>query len=402
MLPMAMSMMIKPIFIVIVLLFDAVLWGIWFGGLWNYRSAFATRLTDSYIHISMSFAMPLIISSIIFIFTVIKSELIRLHRVKLFKISIAISRFLYLLTSMLIYLRVFDNIGLLYISSAIVAIAYALGSLAGIAWTDYVADNIPDKWKSRYIALDNMLSTIGALIGVAIAGVILISDIGIHGYGKLFLVVSTLFLIDIPLIMLVKEFSESYTKVSWTNSLLYEKSSLVFYIAIVLLYISLNLSASLIAPYIMYKLNGDEVWITMINGASFIASLVSPLIWGEILRKTSSLTLARIAISLTIVSNSIFPYLKSLDLQIVRSFIAGAGAIGIWISLFSHIIRDVDAEHRIQHSSKIYLIQNIVPAIAVNIGGFLAEIIENLEIIFLLSLIGLITIPMIKMYQKQR
>ncbi|MEM1646694.1 MAG: hypothetical protein QXL96_12780, partial [Ignisphaera sp.] len=73
----------------------------------------------------------------------------------------------------------------------------------------------------------------------------------------------------------------------------------------------------------------------------------------------------------------------------------------IWISIFGHIIRDTNPEHRIQHSSTIYMIQSFIPAIAMNVGGALADIIHAPEIIFLLSLIGLAALPMIKNAQEQ-
>ncbi|MEM1646347.1 MAG: hypothetical protein QXL96_10905 [Ignisphaera sp.] len=394
-------MRITPSTVIAILLTDAILWGIWFGGLWSYRSAFASRLTDSYLHISMSTAMPLALSSITYLSAMYKPTFFRVNRVKLFKLSILLSRVIYFLSSIAVYLNIFSGLELLYIFSVGISIAYSIGTIAGIAWTDYVADNVPDTWKPRYIALDSTLSTVGALIGTAIAGTLFVKDSHILTYGKLFLIISAIFLIDTPMIMLIKEFKDTKKDVLKPAKYSFLKRSSIFYVSIVLLYTAINLPYPLIAPYIIRRIGGNEIWITMMNGASLIASLATPLIWGEILRKLPSLTLARVAIVIAIASSATLPYLKSLELQIIRAFIAGAGGIGIWISIFGHIIRDTNPEHRIQHSSTIYMIQSFIPAIAMNVGGALADIIHAPEIIFLLSLIGLAALPMIKNAQEQ-
>lgn len=394
---------ITPLHVVIILLIDSVLWGIWLGGLWSYRFAFASRLTNSYIHISISSAMPLIATLFTYTATIINHNFVRKYRVKLLKLSILTSRLMYLLASLVIYLNFFNSIKLLYIFSILLSLGYCISSVAGIAWTDYIADNLYDNWKPRYIALDTILSTLGALAGVSIAGVMFIEGNSVTIYGKLFLVISTIFLIDMPLIMLIKDFKEVKIHVEIHKRIdnISRKSIAIFYIATILLYIAINLSASLITPYIIYELNGNEMWITIINGASFIASLVTPIIWSEMLKKISSLTLLRIAITISIISIISFPHLKTLELQTIRSFIAGVGGIGIWMSIFNHMVRDVDDRYRVQHSSIIFLLQNIVPAIAMNVGGFIAEVFNSVELIFMLSTIAFAALPLTKFYERK-
>lgn len=394
---------ITPLHVVIILLIDSVLWGIWLGGLWSYRFAFASRLTNSYIHISISSAMPLIATLFTYTATIINHNFVRKYRVKLLKLSILTSRLMYLLASLVIYLNFFNSIKLLYIFSILLSLGYCISSVAGIAWTDYIADNLYDSWKPRYIALDTILSTLGALAGVSIAGVMFIEGNSVTIYGKLFLVISTIFLIDMPLIMLIKDFKEVKIHVEIHKRIdnISRKSIAIFYIATILLYIAINLSASLITPYIIYELNGNEMWITIINGASFIASLVTPIIWSEMLKKISSLTLLRIAITISIISIISFPHLKTLELQTIRSFIAGVGGIGIWMSIFNHMVRDVDDRYRVQHSSIIFLLQNIVPAIAMNVGGFIAEVFNSVELIFMLSTIAFAALPLTKFYERK-
>ncbi|MEM4041041.1 MAG: hypothetical protein QXM83_04380, partial [Ignisphaera sp.] len=228
-------------FVIAILLTDAILWGIWFGGLWSYRSAFASRLTESYIHVSISFAMPLALSSITYVIAIARQDFIRRCRVEFFKISILLSRVLYVLSSLIIYVNIFSGLELLYLFSILFSIGYAISCLAGIAWTDYVADNIHDSWKPRYIALDTSLSTVGSLIGTLIAGMLFLENVDVLMYGKLFLIISMLFLTDIPLILMLKELT-IHNQIRLQRRFFERKSPLILYIAIVILYISINFS----------------------------------------------------------------------------------------------------------------------------------------------------------------
>lgn len=384
--------------VLVVLLIDAMLWGVWFGGFWSYRPAFASRLVDSYLHISISTAMPLMSSTITYVIAIYNPTLFRRHRLTLFKLSALSARSLFLISSVIIYLNIFTCLELLYVFSIILSIAYGIGCITAITWTDYIADNIYESWKPRYIALDSTLSTIGALAGTAIAGAFFINENHVSAYAKLFLTISLIFIIDLPLIMTLKEVQTAQKQASLGTEYIQEKPSVMLYIAIMLLYIATNISLPLVAPYIIHKLGGNEVWLAMINSANFIASLITPILWGEALRRLHSLTLARVSVVITTLSNMIFPYLRSLELQVMRSFVYGVGSIGMWISFFSHIIRDVGREYRIQYSSTMYLIQSLVSAIAMTIGGVMAKIIHSPEAVFLLSAIAFIAIPLIKPY----
>lgn len=386
--------------IIAILLTDSIMWGIWFGGLWLYRSVFAARLTDSYIHIAVSTAMPLIAASIIYIMSSFYEDFIRRHRVILFKISIILSRIIYLVTSYTILTNVFYGLRLLYIISIGFTTANTISSLAGIAWADYIADNIPLNFKSKYIALDSILSTIGALIGTSIAGTILYETHSILSYGKLFMVISIIFLINIPfLIIFVKEFngfSIDVKHVDMQKSI--SRESIYFYLAIIVVYLSINLPTSIIPPYIIHRFGGDELWITLINGVSLTANLIAPMIWSIIIDSLGSLNTTKIAVTLAIITNVIFPYMSTLLLQIIRAFLAGASGIGIWVTLFSYLVKDVDSSHRISYIARVFTIQNLVPAIAMNLGGVLADVLAIPELVFLLSATGFIALALLKKY----
>ncbi len=387
--------------IIVVLLTDSIMWGIWFGGLWLYRPVFAARLTDSYTHIAVSTAMPLIAASITFIVSSFREDFIRRHRVVLFKTSIILSRVTYLVTSYIILTDVFYGLKLLYTVSAGFTTANAISSLAGIAWADYIADNIPPNFKSRYIALDSIFGTIGALIGTFIAGIMLYEAHSILSYGKLFIVISIILLANTPLLTIfVKEFGVFSTDVRHTYSQrsIHRESSRYFYLylAVIIIYLSINLPSSIIPPYIIHRFRGDEFWMVLINGVSQMASLVAPMMWSIAIELIGSLNATKIAVSLAIVANIVFPYMPTLHLQIVRAFLAGASGIGIWVTLFSYLVKDIDSVHRISHIARVFTIQSLVPAIAMNLGGALADILAIPELVFLLSAAGFIALALLK------
>lgn len=397
----AMSLDSHRLFIAVVLLIDSLLWGVWFGGFWSYRLAFASRLTSDYIHISVSYALPMFASSIAFLVAVKRHRFIRSHRIYLFKLSVVLSRILYIASAILVIANVFESLKLLYTTTLVLSMASGLGSIAGVAWTDYIADIIPENWKPRYVALDSLLGTAGALAGSALAGYIFVSETGITSYGKLFLVSSLIFSLDIPLIMMLGDSPYPLEARGRENRISNFKPGALLYAAIALLYLALNLPTSLTAPYIIYRLGGNELWITAMNISNFVASFLMPIALGEALKSVKPLTLARISIAVSAISTAVFPHLKSVELQTIRAFVAGASGIGIWMSILSHIIADVDPEYRIQHSSIIYLIQNIAPATATSIGGLLAETLKSPETVFYMSTISIASIPMIKVYGYQ-
>ncbi|MEM3998589.1 MAG: hypothetical protein QXM62_04320, partial [Ignisphaera sp.] len=283
-------------FLVVVLLIDSFLWGIWFGGLWSYRLAFASRLTDDYIQVSASYALPLFVSSISFLVALKRPGFFRLHRIALFKLSAALSRVLYMATAIVVLTNVLSSLKLLYATTALFSIASLFGNVAAIAWTDYIADNIPDDWKPRYIALDSLLGTLGALAGSIIAGYIFAFETGVRSYGRLFLLVSAIFLLDMPLIIMLKDIHKNVVQIDDVG-IRGSRPSPLFYIAIVVLYLALNLPTALTAPYIIYRLGGDELWITAINISNFVASILMPIAFSEVLRRVDPLSLAGISIA---------------------------------------------------------------------------------------------------------
>ncbi|MEM0005511.1 MAG: hypothetical protein QXJ22_01150 [Ignisphaera sp.] len=382
---------------VTILLTDSIMWGIWFGGMWSYRSVFAARLTDSYTHIAVSTAMPLAAASIIYIISSFYEDFIRRSRVVLFKIAIVISRAVYLLTSYTILSNLFDGLKLLYIVTVGFTIANSISSLAGIAWADYIADNIPPNFKSRYIALDSILGTVGALIGTSIAGVILYETHSILSYGKLFMVVSAILLTNIPfLTVFVKEFTNTLTEYANVQQSYSGKSAKHFYIAIIIVYLSINLPTSIMPPYIIHRFGGDEIWITLINGANLMASLLAPMMWSMVVESMGSLNATKVAVALAIIVNVLFPYMSTLHLQIIRGFLAGVAGIGIWVTLFNYLVKDVDAGRRISYIARVFTIQNLVPALAINLGGVLADMLSVPELVFMLSMVGFASLVLLK------
>jgi len=372
------------------------MWGIWFGGLWSYRAAFASRITNSYTHIAITTAMPLIAASAIYMFFSIHGNFIKRYRVSLFKIAIVLSRIIYLVTSYTILTNLFNDIKLLYITSIGFTIANVIGSIAGIAWADYIADNIPIKFKSRYIALDSTLGTLGALIGTFIAGLMLYELHGIENYGRLFITISIIFLIDVPLLIFIRELNKASIEYSEESSRFHSEPIGRFYIAIVIIYLAVNLTSSVIPPYIIYRFKGDEIWISIINGVNWIAGLATPILWSIAVDFIGSLNTTKIAVTLAIITNMIFPYMPSLYLQTIRAFLAGTAGVGIWITLFSYLIKDVDTSHRVSHIARVFTIQNLVPAIAMNLGGILADTLNAPEIVFILPVIGFISIALLR------
>ena len=342
----------------------------------------------------MLLVLPLVAAIIVYSIIALRHGIVRRYRVEMFKMSVLFSRLLYVAGGAIVYARVYDGVVLLYLFSLITSIAYSFGAIANVTWADYVADNLHDDWKPKYVALDSMISTAGALAGTAIAGAIFSSSsISIATYGKFFLVGGLIFLAGTPLIMLLRDIPRKEPEPQRARL---ERPSRGLYVAIALSYTAIYIPASLVAPYIKQRFGGDEMWITMINGADFLAALLTPPAWGALLRVLPSLAVARIAIAMSVVSIAAFPYIQRLDFQMVRAFVAGAGMIGLWMSLFSHMIRDVEPAQRIGHSSKVYLVWSALQAISISMGGILADVLQKPEVIFMLSAVGLLAIPLVK------
>ncbi|MEM3980922.1 MAG: hypothetical protein QXF79_06685 [Ignisphaera sp.] len=97
------------------------------------------------------------------------------------------------------------------------------------------------------------------MISTLIAGMLFLENINVSMYGKLFLIIPMLFLADITLILMLKEFTKTWNQIVLQGRFFERKSPLILYIAIVILCISINFSTSLVAPYVIYKLDGDEM-----------------------------------------------------------------------------------------------------------------------------------------------
>jgi MFS family permease len=391
-------MKLTPRIAVVILLNDAMLWGIWFSIYWNYnfRSALAFKLSSSYTYTSLSLALPLLTTFIVYTISALKHRFIKMYRLKIFKISVITSRSLYIVSSIILLRKVLDEVPLLIVFTILASIGFAIGTVAGIVWVDYVADNIYEDLKRKYIALDSAISTAGALIGTSIAGAVFVKEVpDVTTFGKLYLLSSLIFLLGVPLLSMLREFPE-IQKISSTSVNSREDPSPLFYLAIAIPYTAINLPIALIAPYVEQGFGGNELWLTAMNFAEYLAWLTTPFLWTYILKYLSSLSIARIAIAITITSLTVFPYLPRIELQVMRSFIFGTGMAGLWIGLFSHMVSGVDPSRRIQHTSTVYAVQNILQALSVSFGGMLADIIRLPEAVFSLPLIGLISIPIIK------
>ncbi|MEM4786387.1 MAG: hypothetical protein QXV28_00190, partial [Ignisphaera sp.] len=174
------------------------------------------------------------------------------------------------------------------------------------------------------------------------------------------------------------------------------KSAKHFYIAIIIVYLSINLPTSIMPPYIIHRFGGDEIWITLINGANLMASLLAPMMWSMVVESMGSLNATKVAVALAIIVNVLFPYMSTLHLQIIRGFLAGVAGIGIWVTLFNYLVKDVDAGRRISYIARVFTIQNLVPALAINLGGVLADMLSVPELVFMLSMVGFASLVLLK------
>jgi len=385
----------SPRKIVAILLIDSVLWGIWFGSIWLYRTALASRISTDYFDVNIVASLPMFSASLTYLVTLFTPRPIRRRRLYLFKMSISISRIIFLLTSLIIFFEVFSGKILVYVVSIGFSIANLISSIAGLAWADYIADNISLNFRSRYIALDSIMGTIGMFIGNSIAGVLLYASNSVRQYGLLFTLASLLFLSDLPLMLRLREIVNGYNDDIDRRSATELARDLVAFCAVVtIIYLSINFTSSIYVPYMLEKWNANELWLALMNTASTIASLLTPWAWTIAIYRIGSINTAKIAILISIVANIVFPFMSRLDLQIVRSFIAGAGGIGLWLTLFSYLVKDVDRGVRIQQTSLLFLIQNIVPAISMTIGSYIASTLWP-ELAFYLSAIGILSIVLI-------
>ncbi len=390
----------SPRKMIVVLLIDALLWGIWFGSIWFYRATLASRISPDYFDVNIVVSTPIYSASLVYLATLSIPRFIRSKRLYLFKISILISRIIFLIISLTIYFEIFSGRTLIYVISIGLSIANAITSIAAISWTDYISDNIPLDFRSKYLALDSIMGTLGMFIGNGIAGTLLYISNSVSQYGLLFTIASLIFLSDLPLMLILKEMNNDYNYdiVRRTIKRLIRELAMFCIIASII-YLSTNFASSIYVPYMMRKWNANESWLALMNIALTIAGFLTPWAWTMVIDMIGAINTAKIAISIAIITNIIFPFMPRLELQCIRSFIAGMGGVGLWLTLFSYLIKDVDRGIRIQQTSLLFLIQNIVPAISMTIGSYIAAILYP-ELAFFLSIIGVIAIALIDRIKK--
>ncbi len=386
----------SPKKMIVVLLIDALLWGIWFGSIWLYRAALASRISPDYFDVNLVVSTPMYSASLMYLIALFISEFIRSRRLYLLKISISTSRIVFLLISLIIYFEVFSDKTLIYVISIGLSIANFILSIAALSWTDYISDNIPVNFRSKYIALDSIMGTMGMFIGNSLAGILLYISNSVKQYGLLFTVSSLIFLSDLPLMLKLREIVNGYNDdIDRRTAIKLVRDLPVFrIIAIIIVYLSINFASSIYVPYMLEKWSADESWLALMNIASTIANFLMPWTWTIAIDRIGSINAAKIAISISITANIIFPFMSRLDLQVIRSFIAGTGAIGLWLTFFSYLVKDVDRRIRIQQTSLLFFIQNIVPAISMTIGSYIASMLWP-ELAFYLSIIGVLSIVLI-------
>jgi len=235
--------------IIIILLIDSILWGIWFGSVWFYRAALTSRISPDYFDVNIVVSIPMYSASLMYLVALFIPRFIRRKRLYLFKISISISRIIFLLISLIIYFEVFSGKILVYVISIGLSIANLISSIAGLSWADYIADNIPLNFRSRYIALDSIMGTIGMFIGNSIAGILLYMSNSVRQYGLLFTLASLLFLSDLPLMFRLREINNEYSNdIDRRSVIRLVRDLAVFCIVVTIIYLSINFASSIYVP----------------------------------------------------------------------------------------------------------------------------------------------------------
>ena len=389
---------------ILILVIDSFVWGLWYGGLWMYRIAFTTRLVQNYVAISIASLLPLAAASATYmlIACVQKVAWFAIHKcVEVLKMFTLMFRAIYMMLSLLLF--VFNsNTYLLYtLSTAGHTLAYSLAPFVVVSWIIYISCALPNSVRSKYIALDTILGTLGSLAGSFISEYILLSEANvILGYIKTYIVISILSLIDIPLLLTLPKPMHRCGEVCRhaPESL---KSFIhldPFLAALAIALFAINIPESVVPTYIIHSLGGDESWIALINASNISAYIITPLLWSLILERMSLCSVAKIAIALSTTSTIVFPYIKALNIHLIRSFIFGCGSAGIWVSLMHYLTSDsIDDEcYRVVQVAKAFIMWNIIPALAMGFGGLIATVFTS-EHVFLFSSIGLLSIAILSM-----
>ncbi|RLG84138.1 MAG: hypothetical protein DRO39_07835 [Thermoprotei archaeon] len=384
--------------VVLLMLTDAVLWGVWFGSMWMFRPALASRLAESYSDVNLVVSIPLLVAAVVQ-YLAGSSEgcrrFISAHRLWLMRLVTLVVRPMNLAIALVLYLELLEGRQLLYAVAALFTLSNALGAFGGIAWSDYVGANIPGWFKPRFAGLDSMISNIGSLGGTVLAGYLLGSSHGVRDYGLVFLIGSAAYIAGLPIPFMLVETGAEEAEARMVHRSRGVRGARL-YAAVSLALFAINLPMSIAVPYIMRVWRGDETWVAVINASSWIASIATPMMWSALVEKLGALRAAGLSVGLAIATNVAFPFMPTVELQGLRAFLGGAAGTGIWVTLFSFLISDVEPRYRVFHSSMLFAVQNAVPAVAMSAGAALADATGFPELVFWLSSLGLVSIPLLR------
>ena len=375
---------------------DAALWGLWFGAVWMYRPALASRLGASYSDVNAIMSVPLAAAAAMQLAIGVlglQDRAIAEKPLSVLRRWAVAARASYLLAALVLTLVPLDVVGprgLLALTTVLFAAGYAAGAVAGVAWSEYMARGIPDEVKVRYVGVQSVVSNLSSLGGTVLAGYLLVQGHGVGDYAKLFLYATLPFVAGLSVFFLLEEAprGDGYGAVGGAAV------DARLYTAVALALFAINLPAALVVPYIMRVWGGDETWVSVINGSSWIASIASPMIWSVLIERLGALRSAAIAVILGALLNAVFPYMPSIGLQGARAFGMGFVYSGLWLTVFSYLIRDVSSADRVRGIARVFALQNAVPAAAMTTGSLAADYLTGPEAVFIASLVGLVAAPL--------
>ncbi len=180
-----------------------------------------------------------------------------------------------------------------------VALSQFSGAVAGIAAGDIGGDLVERERAPRFFGLLNSINNAAALVSLTISTILFILAGGGSYYSYMVLymvslasaVISTAFLTmikDDP--GAVRDFKISLTKYRSTHLSMYKDLVLGIntksYVLIIILYTaSVNIPASLWNYYLIYRIGGDEVWITAKTATTYMVKAIMFHIWPMYIQK---------------------------------------------------------------------------------------------------------------------
>ena len=382
--------------IIFLLLLDGGLWGVWFGSMWMFRPALASRLGENYMEINLMISLPLLSAAAAFLVagSARCREFVRRWRLQLLRFSNLAMRSMNLAIALMLYLELFEPRTMFYAVTTLFTLAGPFQALGVLTWVDSLAANIPRVYRARFAGMHSTAAYIGVLGGTLLSGYLLSTSPNMRVYGEAFLVGSAVSVAGTSIFFLLKEIGVEEEELRRFGAATHHDVRRgMLYLAVSLAIFAVNLPMSVVVPYIMRVWGGDEAWVAVINASSWLASIFTPMMWSYLVEKLGSLKSACISIGIGVTMNALFPFLPTVELQGIRAFIAGAAFSGIWVTLFSFLIRDVDPGNRILYSSRMFALQNAVPAISMTVGATIADITRFPELVFWLSVLGLASIP---------